>query len=269
LTDPNPGDNQATDTDLLTPKIALTLSKTDNQTSLNPGQATSYTIIVFNNGPSAVAGVNIVDTFPDQLTGITWTCSATPGSSCAAAGTLSGNIGTQANLLPGGTVTLNANATVKTSASAGTMSNTASISSPIDPGANNKSATDTTEIVPQANLAVFASASPTAAISTTITYTVLITNTGPNPATSLTLTGTLGPGAVFVSSTPGGPACSESAGKVTCNLGNLALNASTQVVVVVTVPGVPGNLGSIFEVKSSEVDPVPGNNSSVVSTAIQ
>ncbi len=116
LTDPNPGDNQATDTDLLTPRIALSLSKTDNQTNLNPGQATAYTIILFNNGPSAVTGVNIADTFPDQLTGITWTCSATPGSSCAAVGTLSGNIGTQANLFPGGTVTLNANATVKNSA---------------------------------------------------------------------------------------------------------------------------------------------------------
>ena len=171
ITDPNPGDNQATDTDLLTPKIALSLSKTDNQTSLNPGQATTYTIIVFNNGPSAVTGVNIADTFPDQLTGITWSCSATPGSSCAASGSLSGNIGTQASLNPGGTVTLNANATVKNSAT-GILSNTASITSPIDPGTNNKSATDTTNIVPQANLAVVASAPLTATISTTITYTV-------------------------------------------------------------------------------------------------
>ena len=120
------------------------------------------------------------------------------------------------------------------------MSNTASITSPIDPGTNNKSATDTTNIVPQANLAVTASAPLTATISTTITYTVSITNTGPNPASGLVLTGTLGPGAVFVSSTPGGPTCQESAGKVTCNLGDLALNASTQVVIVVTVAGCPG-----------------------------
>jgi len=39
-------------------------------------------------------------------------------------------------------------------------------------------------------------------------------------------------------------------------------------VIVVTVPAVPGNFGSIFEVKSSEVDPVPGNNSSVVSITV-
>jgi hypothetical protein len=51
-------------------------------------------------------------------------------------------------------------------------------------------------------------------------------------------------------------------------LSDLALNSSTQVLVVVTVPGVPGNFSSIFEVKSSEVDPVPGNNSSVVSVTI-
>jgi uncharacterized repeat protein (TIGR01451 family) len=211
--------------------------------------------------------LTIADTFPDQLTGITWSCSATPGSTCAASGTLSGNISTQASLNPGGTVTLVANATVKNNAT-GTMSNTVSVTSPIDPGANNKSATDTTDIVPQANLAVVASAPPTATVSLPITYTVSITNTGPNPATGLILTGTLGPGAVFVSSDPGGPTCQESAGKVTCNLGNLALNGSTKVVIVVTVPAVPGNFGSIFEVKSSEVDPVPGNNSSVVSVTV-
>ena len=267
LTDSNPADNQATDTDSLTPKIALSLSKTDNQVNLYPGQATSYVIIVFNNGPSAVAGVTIVDTFPDQLTGITWTCSATPGSSCAASGTLSGNIGTQANLNPGGTVTLNANATVKNTAT-GVLSNTATITSPIDPGMNNKSATDTTNLLPQANLAVLASAPLTATLSTNITYTVFITNTGPNPASGLVLTGTLGPGGVFVSATPGSPTCQASAGIVTCNLSDLAVSSSTQVLVVVTVPCAPGNFGSIFEVRSSQVDPVPGNNSSVVSITV-
>jgi uncharacterized repeat protein (TIGR01451 family) len=268
LTDSIPADNQATDTDSLTPKIALSLSKTDNQTSVNPGQATTYTIIVFNNGPSAVNGVTIADTFPNQLTGITWSCNATPGSSCAASGSQSGNINTQANLNPSGTVTINVNAMVKISAT-GILSNTASITSPIDPGTNNKSATDTSNIVVQANLAVLASAPLTATVSTPITYTVSITNTGPNIATGLILTGTLGPGGVFVSSNPGGPTCQESAGKVTCNLSNLAVNGSTKVVIVVTVPAVPGNFGSIFEVKSSEVDPVPGNNSSVVSITIQ
>jgi len=39
-------------------------------------------------------------------------------------------------------------------------------------------------------------------------------------------------------------------------------------VIVVTVPAVPGNFGSIFEVKSSEVDPIPSNNSSVVSITV-
>lgn len=267
MTDSNPADNQATDTDSLTPKIALSLSKTDNQTSVNPGQATAYTIIVFNNGPSAVNGVTIADTFPDQLTGITWACNATPGSSCAASGSQTGNINTQANLNPGGTITINANTTVKGSAT-GVLSNTASITSPIDPGTNNKSATDTTNIVPQANLALVASAPLTATFSTPITYTLSITNTGPNAATSLTLTGTLGPGAIFGSSDSGGPTCQESALKVTCTLGDLAVNGSTRVMIVVTVPAAPGNFGSIFEVKSSEVDPLPGNNSSVVSVTI-
>ncbi len=267
IVDGNPADNQATDTDTLTPKVALSLTKTDNHDSVNPGQATSYTIIVFNNGPSAVSGVTIVDPFSDKLSGITWSCNATAGSSCALSGVQSGNINTSASLNPGGTVTITANATVKPSAS-GLLSNIVNITSPIDPGVNNKSATDTTNITAQANLGVVASAPVTATISTDITYSVAITNTGPNIATGVVLTGTLGPGGVFVSSNPGGPTCTQSAGVVICNLGNLGINATTTVTVVVTVPGVAGPYDSIFVAKSAEGDPLPSNNSSVVSVSV-
>ena len=267
IIDANPSDNQATDTDSLTPKAALSLTKTDNHDSLNPGQATSYTIIVFNNGPSTVSGVTIADTFSDQLSGVNWSCNATSGSSCALSGVQSGNINTSASLNPGGTVTINVNATVKPSAT-GVLTNVASITSPVDPGTNNKSATDTTNITPQANLTVAATGPVTATISTNITYTIAITNTGPNVASSVILTGTIGPGGSFVSSNPGGPTCTESAGKVVCNLGSLPANNTTQVTIVVTVPGVAGSFGSVFVAKSSEADPLPGNNSSVVSVTV-
>ena len=120
----NPVDNIAIDTNSLTPKVSFTLTKTDNRSSILPGQATSYVITLTNNGPSAVSGATITDIFPEALTNVTWSCTATSGSSCTPVGVQNGNVNASTNLLPGGSATVNANATVKSTAS-GAINNTA------------------------------------------------------------------------------------------------------------------------------------------------
>src|SRR5437899_44850 len=67
------------------------------------------------------------DTMTTKLTSVTWTCSASPGSSCAASG--SGDITDTVNLLAGGTATYTVNATVKSSAT-GSLVNTATVTAP-------------------------------------------------------------------------------------------------------------------------------------------
>ena len=52
VTDPNLANNSATDTDTLTPQADLAITKSDGVTSVAPGQPTTYTIVVSNNGPS-------------------------------------------------------------------------------------------------------------------------------------------------------------------------------------------------------------------------
>ena len=76
MTNPDPSDNQAMDTDSLTPMVNLTMSKTDNRTTIEPGDALSYTVIVSNSGPSAVIGLTVNDYFSDALTNISWECKA-------------------------------------------------------------------------------------------------------------------------------------------------------------------------------------------------
>ncbi len=147
LVELNPFDNQATDSDTLTPHAALSISKTDNRDFVIPGQALAYAVIVFNNGPSTVTGIGITDSFPNQLSNVSWTCSATSGSNCGVSGTQSGNINTLVSLNPGGTSTFNINSTVKNSA-VGTITNSASLNSPIDPGTNNKTVSDFNEHCP-------------------------------------------------------------------------------------------------------------------------
>jgi uncharacterized repeat protein (TIGR01451 family) len=255
----NPADNQSTDTDTLTPHAALSLSKTDELESVFPGQGVSYAIIVFNNGPSTVNGITVVDDFPSQLNNATWTCDATTGSSCATTGTQNGNINNQVNLNPGGTTTFNVSATVRDSAT-GTISNTASITSPVDPGTNNKSATDTTTIIPQANLLVEVSAPTTVTAGSPITYTITITNSGPSQATGITLTNSITTTATYMDSDPDAPDCEIDGDELRCELGNLASSDTLQVIIIVSAPLTPGPFPNQVEVRANEQDPNLVNN---------
>src|SRR5262249_54550200 len=82
--DPAPGNNtDEARVSLNAPVAELRLTKTDGVTSVVPGTATTYTIMVENLGPSAVTGVQVRDTVPPELGNVTWTCSATGGGSCA------------------------------------------------------------------------------------------------------------------------------------------------------------------------------------------
>ncbi|WP_034219313.1 DUF11 domain-containing protein, partial [Arenimonas oryziterrae] len=115
-TDPTPGNNSATDTNTVTPVANLAITKTDGAASVNAGGATSYTLVVTNNGPSDVTAATIVDTAPAGLTIGAWTCAVTTagvGSVTTACGAASGsgNINTTATLRNGGVVTYTVAAT--------------------------------------------------------------------------------------------------------------------------------------------------------------
>ena len=125
------------------PYANVAISKTDGGVTALWNRHLTYTLTASNAGPNAVSGATVTDNFSPSLTGVTWTCTASAGSSCAASG--SGNIaGSSVNLLVGGTATYTATGTVVWS-TAGPISNTASIASPIfDPAtANNSSSIDT------------------------------------------------------------------------------------------------------------------------------
>ncbi len=115
VTDTNPGNNSATDTDTPAPKVDLAITKTDGVTTYTAGTSTTYTIVVSNNGPSAVTAAPVVDNLPSAITGDTWTAVASAGASVAAAAG-SGNISTTVSLIPGATVTFTVVAQISASA---------------------------------------------------------------------------------------------------------------------------------------------------------
>ncbi len=153
VTDPNPSNNSATDTDTVGVQADLSITKTDGSTTVTPGGTVTYTIVASNAGPSAVTGATVTDTFPPSLT-CTWTCVGAGGGTCTAAG--SGNINDTVDLPVGGTATYTATCNVSPSAS-GTIVNTVTITPPVgvvDPTPANGTASDTDTVVGGQPLAV-------------------------------------------------------------------------------------------------------------------
>nr|MCU0756673.1 hypothetical protein [Xanthomonadales bacterium] len=154
ISDPNPANNSATDTDTLTPQADLAISKTDGQTSVGAGTSTTYTITASNAGPSNAPDSTVADTFPASCTSVSWTCAGAGGGTCTAGG--SGNISDSVNLPSGGSVTYTAVCAVSTAAT-GTLSNTATVTAAggiSDPTLGNNSATDTNTITDFPTLAI-------------------------------------------------------------------------------------------------------------------
>ncbi|MBK6798618.1 MAG: DUF11 domain-containing protein [Acidobacteria bacterium] len=181
-TDPNPGNNSATDTDTPAPAADLSIVKDDGSLTYTPGGSTIYTIVVTNNGPSNVANIPVTDTLPAAVTSATWTCVASPGSSCIAPNG-SGNISTFVNLVSGGVAIFQVTAQISPNA-IGNLVNTANVGIPqgvFDPNPANNSSTDTDTPTPMADLVINKTdnaATYTAGTSTT--YTIVVTNNGPS-----------------------------------------------------------------------------------------
>ena len=117
----------------------LSITKTDGVNEVVAGGSVVYTIVVTNNGPADVTGATVTDTFDPILT-CTWTCTASAGSSCTAAG--AGDINDSADLLNTGTATYTATCSIDPYAS-GTLVNTATVASASDPNGGDNASTDT------------------------------------------------------------------------------------------------------------------------------
>ncbi|HEX8703696.1 MAG TPA: DUF11 domain-containing protein, partial [Myxococcaceae bacterium] len=193
----------------------LSITKTNNATSVVPGSTVTYTITVTNNGPNPVTGATVTDVLPAALTGVSWTCA--PAAACVTpSGT--GNINAALSLANGGTATITVTGTVNPAAT-GTLSNTATVTTPLgnsDPSAGNNTSTDTDTLTPSADLAMVLTDTPDPVNGgSTLTYTMSVTNAGPSTAATVTATLTLPAGTTFVSAAGTGWTCSQAAGTVT------------------------------------------------------
>jgi uncharacterized repeat protein (TIGR01451 family) len=272
-TDPTTGNNSATDTDTPAPQADLSVTKTGTASGFS-GDPAAYTITFTNNGPSTVTAATIADTFPAQLLGATWTCAATGGAACPAASGV-GNVAASVNLPSGGRLTYTATATIDPTFT-GSLVNTATITAPggpTDPVPGNNSASVTTVVVAQTQVADVrvTKTGPTGPlpVGSNVTYTITVGNNGPATAQNVLLSDPLPAGTTWVSTTTSVGTCSG-AGTVSCAFGRLASGATATVTIVVTINsvGTKSNTATVSNPNGSDYDPDLTNNSSTWLTTV-
>jgi len=240
----------------------LIMSKTTNATSAVIGANITYTIALLNNGPDAATTVTMSDTLPSSLLfqSITppagFTCGTTPAIGSSGLITCTG-----ATLASGATASFTLVVRVANGAS-GTITNTASGASQTnDPNSGNSSATSTgLPVTSSADLSVTKTTIATQAPTTsTINYTITVSNAGPSPATGVVVTDLLPAGLQFVSATPSQGSCSGTT-TVTCNLGTINSGANATIALAATVTATSGTISNSASVSAATSDPGSGNN---------
>ncbi len=197
------GANSATATDVVggATQADLALATAGSPESVLAGNNITYTQTVTNNGPASASGVSFAEatptntTFESVLAPAGWTCTspavgATGNVNCTdttlASGT-SGDIIVVVNVpstVAAGTITANSSVTATTT----------------DPNTANNSTTVTTPVSDACDLAVTNSGTPSpVAAGGTITYTQVVTNTGPSSCSTGTFNEATPANTTFVS----------------------------------------------------------------------
>ncbi|MBK8492585.1 MAG: DUF11 domain-containing protein [Saprospirales bacterium] len=201
--DPNsiPGDDSSNqdDDDAVTvtpPSANLLLNKSVNNTSPNVGTVVTFTVQVVNLGPSAATNISVADYLPNGYGSI---------AAISNGGTLSGNTINWSGLnlsapSVGNTVNLTFQATVLAPGVGVSYRNTAQVtaSDQFDPNSmpnnmvNNTPAEDDEDdanLTPkQADVSLVKAVSPASAnIGDPVTFTITLSNAGPNPATGVSV----------------------------------------------------------------------------------
>ena len=272
----NAGNNDFTITTPVTnAAVDILVNKVDSVDPVALGGLTTYTITTTNAGPSYATNVSMVDTFPLGGVGtatFSYQGSLTinpPGIGTCVEPALNATSGVLTCTFPG---IANAQAAIVTyvmraetiaAGISGTAFNTATVSAaePETLSANN-TAVNATTTRREADLAVVKTISNlTPGTGTTVVFTLVATNNGPNDAVIAQVVDLLPAGYAYVSSTA--TQGSYAAGTGLWTIGNFATGASvTLTITAIVLPAGPYANSAV--ISSPIIDPVPGNNTSTV-----
>ena len=220
------------------------------------GENGVYTIVVANLGPAPALTPTVTDLLP---TGLSYVDASGVGAVCSATGqTVTCELVTMA---VDDTITIELTVAIS-AAAAPDVINTASVASTtVDPDTTNNSDDDPTE-VPLADLSIDKSHAGDFEVGENGVYTIVVTNLGPSPALTPTVTDVLPTGLSYVDASGVGAVCSATGQTVTCELVTMAVDdtITIELTVAISAAAAPGVVNSASVVSPTQ-DPDTTNNS--------
>ena len=234
----------------------LTIAKSHTDPFVR-GSTGSYALTVGNVGGTATSGTTTVtDTLPAGLTptaasGTGWTCGIVAQTvTCTSTDVVASN---------GSFPVISITVDVAQSA-ANSVTNTATVAGGGEVNTANDTATDLTNVVSRADIAVAKIASSgTVTVGSNVTFTVTVTNNGPSDASGVQITDQLPAGLAFVSATPSQGTYTSGTG--VWDIGAVASGASVTLALTATVTATGSITNTATKTAENETDPVAANNS--------
>jgi uncharacterized repeat protein (TIGR01451 family) len=236
-TDPNPGNNTASKTELATPAADIGVTKTFDsdagtagiQTApADPGDTVAIILVLTNHGPSTAVNSILDDSVPSGIT----VTNVDNGPDC---GFTANNVHCDFGDLNNGdsrTVMITATVDNPGPTNGATLTNTAnSGSDTTDQNPSNNLDRDHLTITPAADLSLTKTAAPTSLpVGDDVTFTLVAHNAGPGTANGVAVTDNLPSGLSFASSTGG---CSGTT-TITCSPAGGTLNSGASATFTIT-----------------------------------
>jgi uncharacterized repeat protein (TIGR01451 family) len=268
-TDPNPGNNNATNSVPVTGGISNNVDLGLEQIIDSPdpvivGETLTYTVRLYNNSGYSASVVVVEDVLPAGVSFVSGNVGGTPCTFNA------GVVRCELQYFSAWSTAYPSISVVPTVS--GLISNSFTVTgAETDPNPANNTISTSTSVMDSttpADMKVTLSGPANGNLGVEMTYLATITNLGLGKATNVVLTDALPAGMQFVSATASQGSCGFSAGTVTCQLGTMA-NGATATMAVNVVPFQDGGITNTVTVSASQSDPVPKNNTASFETEIQ
>lgn len=247
---------------VLGPRLGVT--KSVSPSTVGPSDVVTYTVTLSSTGTSAATVTSVVDALPAGFTFVAGSTTGTLGAPAPAVAvpdvTWTGSFAIPA----GESRTLVFQAVA--ASTPGTYDNVVQATAD-QVGSVSTGPTATVTVVPEADLSITKTDAPDPVIvGDNLTYTIVVGNAGPSPATGVTVTDTLPSGVTFVpaSSTAG---CALSGSTVTCAAGTVNPGSPATVTIVVTTL-TAGALTNTASVDADTIDPNAGNDLATATTNV-
>jgi len=245
------------------PDLALQVTP-PTATPLPAGSPAAYSFVVSNNGPYDATGVALTISFPAS-TGVTASVSPSGAGTCTSRST--GATCTIDVIRAGFAATVSLSVTPTTE---GAFAISASVQGDQpDSDTTNNSVSTSAHVALPTDLSVTVSGAASVQVGDAVSYTIDVSNAGPNTATSSQLTYQVAPGLTFTSVTPSTGSCAidSTRSTVTCSLGDIAAGQSTSVTVHATAASA-GSQVSIATVSTTRADTQSNNNTANATTVV-